>query len=73
MRLSQLNLTAALASLTGAVVLLIFGEVAGGLIWLGASLVWLVLSIFTWRRREREPFALRHLLRRLSRLLLYGS
>lgn len=73
MRLSQLNLIAALASLVGAFVLLIFGDVVGGLIWLAASVVWLVLAIFSRRRRERAPFALRRLARRLSRLLLYGS
>lgn len=73
MRLSQFNLIAALASLAGASVLLMFGEVVGGLIWLAASAVWLVLAFFTRRKPGREPFPLRRLARRLSRLFLYGS
>jgi len=73
MRLSEFNLIAALASLVGASVLLIFGDVVGGLIWLAASLVWMALAFFTRRRPGREPFPLRRLARRLSRLFLYGS
>ena len=72
MRLAYLNLLAALLSLLGGLLLTISGDVVSGLIWAGASIVWLVIGIHQLNKRSVEPFPLRRLLHRFSRLLFWG-
>jgi hypothetical protein len=72
MRLGYLNLLTALLSLVGSLIYLFTGNVVVGVVWLGISLAWLAIGIYTLSRSsETEEFPLRRLARRFSRLLMF--
>ena len=72
MRLVYLNLLCALFSLLGSVVWLLLGDVISGLIWAGASLLWVVAAVIRVRDSSIVPDAANRIGRRLSRLLLWS-
>lgn len=76
MKLSQLNLLTATASLAASLVWFAIGQnVTGliwGLIWLACSLVWLALAIGRSRHSDEQPHPTTRLMRRLSRMLLWS-
>jgi hypothetical protein len=72
MKLSQLNLMTAVASLVASLVWFATGQNATGLIWLACSLVWLALAIGRLRHPVEEPHPIARLMRRLSRMLLWS-
>lgn len=73
MRLCYLNLVSAGLAVLGGILWLLLGEAVPGLVWLGVSLVWLLLAGRSLSDTERERFPFRRLARRISRLLLFGS
>ncbi len=72
MKLNRLNLVTALVSLAAALVWILIGQTAAGMIWLVCSLVWVVLALAGLRSSEYEPSPARRLARRLSRMLLWS-
>lgn len=72
MSLSRLNLLTAMISLLASFVWLASGHVADGLFWLACSVVWLALAVARLRSPGDEPRPLARLLRRVSRMLLWG-
>ena len=63
---------AALISLGASFVWFATGQVATGVIWLVCSVVWLGVGLVRLRSPATEPEPMRHLARRLSRLLLWS-
>lgn len=75
MKLARLNLLTSCVSLLGSIVILIFVHQAlSVLIWVGASIVWLLIGLYQMGRgnSQAEQFPGRRIMRRLSRLLLFG-
>jgi hypothetical protein len=72
MSLSRLNLICSILSAAGALVLILFSDPFGGLVWLAASFVWLVLAFRYRNAPPREPHAARRIGRRLARLLIWS-
>lgn len=72
MKLNRLNLLTALISFLASGLWFSLGQVVTGLVWLVCSLVWLVLAIVRLRSPVVEPAPASRLVRRLSRLLLWG-
>jgi hypothetical protein len=70
--LFYLNLLCALLSLIGSVLWLLLGDVISGLIWAGASLLWVVVAVFRVRDSSGVADAASRIGRRLSRLLLWS-
>jgi hypothetical protein len=70
--LFYLNLLCALLSLIGSVLWLLLGDVISGLIWAGASLLWVVVAVFRVRDSSDVADAASRIGRRLSRLLLWS-
>ncbi len=74
MRRSRLSLVSAAISLVGALIWLVMGNGASGVVWLVISIGWLVASIVQWSRSaEVEPHPGRRLVRRFSRLMMFWS
>jgi hypothetical protein len=71
-RLFYLNLVCALLSLLGSVLWLLLGDAISGLVWAGASLLWVVVAVIRVRDSNIVPDAARRIGRRLSHLLLWG-
>jgi len=72
MKVSRLNMLAALISALAACLWLALGEVLSGFIWLACSLVWLAMSIVRRGSTASEPYPIRRLLHRFSRLLIWS-
>lgn len=74
MRIAVASLVSALISFLGSLAWIATREVVPGLLWLGISLVWLIIGIRQLRRPAGiEGFPIRRLTRRFSRLLLFWS
>jgi len=69
--LARLNLVSAFWSLLGSMVLLLIAA-PSALIWLAASVIWVVMAGFTRRRQPPVDFAARRMARRFRRLLLFS-
>jgi len=70
--LGRLNLSTAIISLMGSVVWFVIGANVTGLFWLVCSLAWLALAIVGLLRSANEPHPTARLMRRLSRMLIWG-
>ena len=72
MKLGYLNLLTALVSLVGALIYLFLGNTVPGLVWLLFSLFWLAAAVYsTLKSNPLQPSPIRHVARRLSRMLLW--
>jgi hypothetical protein len=69
---TRLNLIAAAVALTGSFILLTLGFGFEALVWAVASLVWLGYAIWRVRDNTREERPADRLLRRFSRLVMWG-
>ncbi len=72
MRLSRLNVLAAVISSVAGCLWLAMGDALSGLIWLACSLVWLTLAITRRSSSISEPHPVKRLAHRISRLLLWS-
>lgn len=72
MSLTRLNLIAAGVALAGVFLLLALGYGFEALVWAIAALVWLAVAIWRLRDQSREDRPGARLLRRFSRLFMWG-